>query len=114
MKNDKNFFPYKPNKKTVIIGGTTAWSKQMKRLLPTVDIIPIDSKKNYKNIIANADVVWINDKISHNYYGKILNEARKQKKELKYFYYNGPESCVEQIYDYEILGKYYNKYLKSN
>lgn len=111
-KEKAKIFPYEPRKKIVIFGGSTAWAKEMKRLLKNVDIINVDSKRTYKNLIEKAEVVWIHIFISHNYQGKILSIARKNKKDIKFLNKPGCQSSAKQVYDYEVHGIYDNYLLQ--
>ena len=108
----EKIFPYEPTRKIVIMGGSTAWVKEMKRLLPSVEIIQTNNNGSFKNVISKAEVVWINTWISHNHQDKILKETRKQKKDTKFFNFKGCQKCAEQIYLYENEGVYNNYLLK--
>ena len=113
VKDKQKIFPYEPKRKIVVVGGSTAWSKEMKRLLINVDIVHVDSKKTYKNLILKADVVWINTWISHSYQEKILKITRKYNKDTKFFLFKGCRRCAEQIFVYEEDGTYENYLIQS-
>jgi hypothetical protein len=108
IKEQDTIFPYKVKRKIVIFGQRPAWSKQIKQCLIDVVIIDKDDKRNYDSIIENADIIWIHNQLSHNYYNKILKSTRKYKKEVKYFCFKGGQSCAKQIVDYEEKGEYIN------
>ena len=112
LNNEEKIFPYKPTRKVVIMGGSTAWVKEMKRLLPSVEIVQTNSNGSFKNIISQADVVWINTWISHNHQDKILKETRKQKKVTLFFKFKGCKKCAEQIYNFDTFGTYENYLLR--
>lgn len=108
MKKD-NIFPYKPKRNIVVFGQREAWYKGIKQCLLDVKIIcDKDSNKNYKNIIKNADIVWIHTKMSHSFYNKINKTTKKLNKPIFYLRGLGGMESAMQIYNLEEKGEYTN------
>lgn len=107
---EKYMFPFKVNRKILILGGQPSWIKNIKQYFYKKNIIFIsdDNKntiKNYDNIVSTTDVIWCkNNGVSHDLYKKILLLARKYNIDTQYFKQNlmGGKSCAIQIIDYEL------------
>ena len=91
--------PHKVQSRLIIFGGHDMWQKPMKEYL-TGDIRFIDRSLVAfdTDVIKHADEIWIQTNcISHKMYYKIMDAARKWKKQVKYFLYASARKCAEQV-----------------
>ena len=90
-------FPYHTERRIVVFGGHDSWAKEIKPKLPDVRFIDRTMQPN-ADLIRNADVLWLqHNAISHKYYYKIINEARRYHIPVRYFAYSSAVKCAEQI-----------------
>lgn len=90
-------FPYEAQKRAVVFGGHSSWSKAIRPLLPNVRFIEPSALPN-TGLIMNADVVWIQtNALSHSSFYKIIDVVRKHNIKLHYFKYASAEKCAEQF-----------------
>ena len=89
-------FPIKTARRIVSFGGHPNWIRDMKALLPDVAYFSAEVIPN-KDILRNADVVWVQTQyISHSAFYRILS-ALGQNTQLRYFSSKSARSCAEQI-----------------
>ena len=91
--------PYEVTKRVVVYGGHETWRKAMKEYL-SGDIRYMDKDQAIidRNVIRNADVVWIqSNAISHRQYYAIIDEVRKIGVPVRYFLYASARKCAEQV-----------------
>lgn len=92
-------FPYEVKQRIVIYGGHDSWLKGMKEYL-TGDIRYIDKDQAIidRNLIRNADAVWIQtNAISHRQYYATIDEVRKAGIKVRYFAFASAKKCAEQV-----------------
>lgn len=89
-------FPVKISRRIVSFGGHPNWIRDMKALLPDVAYFSAEVIPN-KDILRNADVVWVQTQyISHAAFYRIVS-ALGQNTQLRYFSSKSACSCAEQI-----------------
>ena len=90
--------PYTVRKTIVIFGGHVSWSKAIRPLLKG-DVRFIGKDENFDNgIISRASIVWIQaNALSHSQYYRIIDEARRLRKQVRYFSFASAEKCAIQI-----------------
>lgn len=90
-------FPYTPHQRIVVFGGHDSWSREIKPRLPGIRFIDRTMLPN-ADLIRRADVVWIQtNALSHAYFYKIIDEARKYRIPVRYFSYASALKCAEQL-----------------
>lgn len=95
-------FPYRTSSKIVVFGGHDSWTKEIKPKLPDVRFIHREMVPN-TDMIRRADVVWIQtNALSHSFYYKIIDEARKHGIPVRYFAYASAVKCAEQLVNEDI------------
>lgn len=95
-------FPVKTTRRIVSFGGHPNWIRDMKALLPDVAYFSADVIPN-KDILRNADVVWVQTQyISHAAFYRIVS-ALGQNTQLRYFSSKSARSCAEQVVNAENL-----------
>ena len=50
-------FPYRTNKKIVVVGGSDSWRNEMRKKLPDVCFVKVDSQPDPR-MLRNADEIW--------------------------------------------------------
>ena len=89
-------FPVKTSRRIVSFGGHPNWIRDMKILLPDVAYFSAEVIPN-KDILRNADVVWVQTQyISHAAFYRIIS-ALGQNTQLRYFSSKSARSCAEQM-----------------
>lgn len=89
-------FPVKTSRRIVSFGGHPNWIRDMKALLPDVAYFSAEVIPN-KDILRNADVVWVQTQyISHAAFYRIVS-ALGQNTQLRYFSSKSARSCAEQL-----------------
>ena len=91
--------PCEVKKRVVVYGGHDSWLKGIKEYL-TGDIRYIDRDQAIidRNVIRNADVVWMQtNSLSHRQFYAIIDEVRKYGVPVRYFLYASAKKCAEQI-----------------
>lgn len=84
-------------KKICIFGGHDTWVKALRGKITNAKFIRCGDLHSL-DVIRNADEIWIQtNAISHSLYGKVLDAARLNNKEVRYFNYAGVGKCTEQI-----------------
>ena len=89
-------FPVLTSGKIVSFGGHPSWINDMKKLLPNVIFYSPEVVPN-KDVIKNADQVWIQTNcISHSAYYRI-ESALGEKTQLRFFPNQNARSCAEKL-----------------
>lgn len=89
-------FPVKTSRRIVSFGGHPNWIRDMKALLPDIAYFSAEVIPN-KDILKNADVVWVQTQyISHAAFYRIVS-ALGQNTQLRYFSSKSARSCAEQL-----------------
>jgi hypothetical protein len=89
-------FPVETTGRIVSFGGHPNWINDMKKLLPNVTFYSPDVVPN-KDVIKNADQVWIQTNcISHAAYYRI-ESALGEKTQLRFFPNQNARSCAEKV-----------------
>ena len=89
-------FPVKTSRRIVSFGGHPNWIRDMKALLPDIAYFSAEVIPN-KDILRNADVVWVQTQyISHAAFYRIVS-ALGQNTQIRYFSSKSARSCAEQI-----------------
>lgn len=98
-------FPYNTALRTISFGGHESWLKTMKLMLPDVRFIKPDMLPN-TDLIKNADVIWIQPNcLSHSDFYKIINVIRENDIPIRYYCFNSPLKCAEQLVENEMNNK---------
>lgn len=85
------------DKQIYIFGGHETWHKIIKEHYINAKFYK-DNDLYDLNIIRNADEIWIQpNAISHSFYKKVIDTARKNGIPVHYFAYAGTKKCLEQI-----------------
>ena len=89
--------PWQVKRRTVVFGGHDSWRKAIKPLLPGVRFYDRENLPDL-NAIRGADVVWIQpNALSHKYYYSIIDAARKNDIQVRYFGFASAKKCAGQL-----------------
>lgn len=89
--------PWQVKRRTVVFGGHDSWRKAIKPLLPGVRFYDRENLPDL-NAIRGADVVWIQpNALSHKYYYRIIDAARKNDIQVRYFGFASAKKCAGQL-----------------
>ena len=90
-------FPYQTKRRIVAFGGHDTWRKAIRPMLPDVRFFDREMLPDI-NVIKSADVVWIQaNAISHKFYYRIVDTARKENISVRYFGSASARKCAEQL-----------------
>lgn len=90
-------FPYQTKRRIVAFGGHDTWRKVIRSMLPDVRFFDREMLPDV-NVIKSADVVWIQaNAISHKFYYRIIDTARKENISVRYFGSASARKCAEQL-----------------
>ena len=90
-------FPYTAQQRIVVFGGHDSWAREIKPRLPGIRFIDRTMLPN-ADLIRRADTIWIQtNALSHAYFYKIIDEARKYRIPVRYFAYASALKCAEQL-----------------
>ena len=90
-------FPYQTKRRIVAFGGHDTWRKAIRPMLPGVRFFDREMLPDI-SIIKSADVVWIQaNAISHKFYYRIIETARKENISVRYFGTASARKCAEQL-----------------
>ncbi len=94
-------FPWQVRRRVLIFGGHDTWSKAIRPLLPGARFFDRESLPDL-NAIKGADVVWIqSNALSHKFYYRIIDTARKEDIPVRYFGFASARKCAEQLVENE-------------
>ena len=94
--------PYQVRRRILIFGGHDTWSKSIRPLLPGARFFQRESLPDL-NAIKGADVVWIQaNALSHKFYYRIIETARRENIEVRYFGFASARKCAEQVAEREV------------
>lgn len=94
--------PWQVRRRILIFGGHDTWSKSIRPLLPGARFFQRESLPDL-NAIKGADVVWIQaNALSHKFYYRIIDAARKENILVRYFSFASARKCAEQVVEYEL------------
>ena len=94
--------PYQVRRRILIFGGHDTWSKSIRPLLPGARFFQRESLPDL-NAIKGADVVWIQaNALSHKFYYRIIETARRENIEVRYFGFASARKCAEQVAEREM------------
>lgn len=89
--------PWQAKRRVAVFGGHDSWRKVIKPLLSGARFYDREELPDL-NAIRNADVVWIQpNALSHKYYYRIINEARKNDIPVRYFGPASAKKCAVQL-----------------
>lgn len=89
--------PYATERNIVVYGGHATWLKSIKPLLPKVQFISPETNPN-SSTFRNADVIWLQtNAMPHCNFYKIIEIARKNHIQVKYFSQASAEKCAIQL-----------------
>ena len=95
-------FPWQVRRRVLIFGGHDTWSKSIRPLLPGARFFQRESLPDL-NAIKGADVVWIQaNALSHKFYYRIIETARKENILVRYFSFASARKCAEQVVENEL------------
>ncbi len=96
--------PYQIRRRVLIFGGHDTWSKSIRPLLPGARFFERESLPDL-NAIKGADVVWIQaNALSHKFYYRIIETARRENILVRYFSFASARKCAEQVVEHELSG----------
>lgn len=94
---DSLTFPCETAHRIVSFGGHDSWAREIRKKLPNVRFVDRDKLPNSETI-RNADMVWVqSNSLSHAYYYKIIDEARRYSIPVRYYSYASAGKCAEQL-----------------
>lgn len=100
--------PYSVQNPILIFGGHDSWSKAIRPLLKG-NVRFIGKDENFDlGIISRTSIIWVQpNAISHSQYYRMIDEARRLRKQVKYFSFASAEKCAMQIVQEELgsMGK---------
>lgn len=90
-------FPWRGERRIVAFGGHDTWRKAIRPMLPDVRFFDREMLPDI-NVVKSADVVWIQtNAISHKFYYRIIDTARKENIPVRYFGSASARKCAEQL-----------------
>jgi len=89
--------PWQVRRRTVVFGGHDSWSKAVRPLLPGARFYNREILPDL-NAIRGAEVVWLQvNALSHKYYYRIIDAARKSGIQVRYFGSASAKKCAVQL-----------------
>ena len=89
--------PWKVKRRVVVYGGHDSWRKAVKPLLPGARFYDREELMDL-NAVRGADVVWLQvNALSHKYYNRIIDAARKHGIPVRYFGSASAKKCAVQL-----------------
>lgn len=89
--------PWQVKRWVAVFGGRDSWRKAVKPLLPGTRFYDWEDLPDF-NIIRGADVVWLQvNAMSHKYYDRIIDAARKNGIPVRYFGSASAKKCAVQL-----------------
>ena len=89
--------PWQVKRRVVVFGGHDSWRKAVKPLLPGARFYDREVLPDL-NAIRGADVVWLQaNALSHKYYYRIIDTARKNDIPVRYFGSASAQKCAVQL-----------------
>lgn len=89
--------PYQVRRRVLTFGGHDTWLKAIRPLLPGVRFVDRETLPDI-SALKNADVIWIQpNAISHKFYYRIIDTARKNGIPVRYFGFASARKCAEQL-----------------
>lgn len=89
--------PWQVKRRVVVFGGHDSWRKAVKPLLPGARFYDREALPDL-NAIRGADVVWLQvNALSHKYYYRIIDAARKNDIPVRYFGSASARKCAVQL-----------------
>ena len=90
-------FPYRTNKKIVVVGGSDSWRNEMRKRFPDVCFVKVDSQPDPR-MLRNADEIWFQSYyLSHSLYDTVKNHVVSYPVKLRYFHAKGAVKCAEEL-----------------
>ena len=78
-------------------GGHESWRKAIRPMLPDVRFFDREMLPDI-NTVKGADIVWIqSNAISHKFFYRIIDVARKENIPVRYFGFASARKCAEQL-----------------
>ena len=105
-KEDTNIaLPYEVQRMTTIFGGHDSWVKAIRPLLNgAVRYVAKETLSFDRTLIRNTEVIWIQTSaISHAQYGRIMDAARQNKTQIRYFTSTSAVRCAQELAQYDRL-----------
>lgn len=72
------------SKRVAILGGHVNWQKKMKEVLPNYRYVNSENKNSDLSFLHNMDIVFINTKMKHGFYYRILKELANSEVRFTY------------------------------
>ena len=95
-------FPWPVKRRVLVFGGHDTWSKAIRPLLPGVRFFDREALPDLK-AIKGANAVWIqSNALSHKFYYRIIDTARRENIPVLYFGFASARKCAEQLVAYEL------------
>ena len=89
--------PWQVRRRTVVFGGHDSWRKAVRPLLTGARFYNREALPDL-DAIRGADVVWIQpNALSHKYYYRIIDAARKNGIPVRYFGFASAKKCALQF-----------------
>lgn len=89
--------PWQVRRRVVVFGGHDSWRKAVKPLLPGARFYDREVLPDL-NTIRGADVVWLQiNALSHKYFYRIIDAARKNSIAVRYFGSASAKKCAVQL-----------------
>lgn len=89
--------PWQVKRRVAVFGGHDSWRKAVKPLLPGARFYDREDLPDL-NIVRGADVVWLQvNAMSHKYYDRIIDAARKNGIPVRYFGSASAKKCAVQL-----------------
>lgn len=90
-------FPYQTRRRIAAFGGHDTWRKAIRPMLPGVRFFDREMLPDI-HTIKGSDVVWIqSNAISHKFFYRIIDTARKENIPVRYFGFASARKCAEQL-----------------
>ncbi len=89
--------PWQVKRRVVVYGGHDSWRKLIKPMLPGARFYDREELADL-NVVRGADVVWLQvNAMSHKYYCRIIDAARKNGIPVRYFGSASAKRCAVQL-----------------
>lgn len=89
--------PYQARRRVLVFGGHDTWRKAIKPLLLGVRFVDRETLPDI-SALKIADIIWIQpNAISHKYYYRVIDTARKNGIPVRYFGFASARKCAEQL-----------------
>ena len=94
---------YQVRNSAVVFGGHDTWLKAFRPMVcGKIRFVGKEDRLFSTALIRNAEVVWIQpNAIGHKVFYRLINEARRYRKPVRYFANASAGKCAQQLIEYD-------------